>query len=364
MPNPLLYGGKMPEKQIKSWIKPEVLSQPAYHVESPQHRIKLNQNECPWDWPEELKRKIVERLLSVSWNRYPGLVPEKLKDKLSEIVRVAPNQIVVGKGSNEVLQALATVILRPGDTVCTLAPTFAVYRLLSEQRSAKIVESFLDERFRVDTKDLLEKSRQSRMTILCNPNSPTGTLLPLGLIEEVARESTGVVILDEAYVDFSGVSALPLLESYPNLIITRTFSKAFALAGFRIGYAVMAETLAHEVQKGLLPFNIDLPSLIATEIILENRTLVQGRVKQIIRGRDQLISRLNTLDGVTAWLSHANFFLLETPQGPKKTFEFLLSRGILVRDVSGYLRCENMLRVTVGSPEENKILYQAIKDLT
>ncbi len=353
----------MTEKKLKNWIKPEVLAQPAYRVKSPAHQIKLNQNESPWDWPIDFKQEVLKRLLETPWNRYPELIPERLKRKLGASIGFSPEQIVVGKGSNEVLQALATVILRPGDEVCILAPTFAVYRMLGEQRSAVITESVLDKEFCVDEEDLLRKSQRARLTIIPNPNTPTGTLLALELIDKMAEESTGVIVVDEAYVDFSGVTALSLLKSRPNLIITRTFSKAFALAGFRMGYAVMAADLAREVQKGLLPFNMDVPSLLTAEILLEHADWVQTRAGQIRRERDRLISRLNDLPGVTAWPSHSNFFLLETPLGPDKTFDSLLAHGILVRDVSGYPGCENMVRITVGTPEENDILCRALEEM-
>ncbi|NOZ04509.1 MAG: histidinol-phosphate transaminase [FCB group bacterium] len=353
----------MAEKKLKDWIKPEVLAQPAYRVKSPGHQIKLNQNESPWDWPIDFKQKVLKRLLETPWNRYPDLIPNRLKKKLSELIDVSPQQIVVGKGSNEVLQALATVILRPGDEVCILAPTFAVYRMLGEQRSAVITESVLDKEFRVDEEDLLRKSQRAKLTIIPNPNTPTGTLLPLELIDKMAAGADGVIVVDEAYVDFSGVTALSLLENHPNLVITRTFSKAFALAGFRMGYAVMAADLAPEVQKGLLPFNMDIPSLLTAEILLDHAEWVQTRAGQIRKERDRLIARLNDLPGITAWPSHSNFFLLETPFGPEKTFDFLLSRGILVRDVSGYPGCENMVRITVGTPEENDILCWAIEEM-
>jgi histidinol-phosphate aminotransferase len=353
----------MPESPGRDWIKPEVLEQPPYRVAAPPHRIKLNQNESCWDWPAEIKREISDRLAATRWNRYPELVPRDLQRKLGAFNAVDPDQIVVGKGSNEILQAVATVVLRPNDRVCTLTPTFAVYRRLAEQRSAHVVECVLDENFRPVPEVVRKASQQARLTILCNPNSPTGTLIPRSLIGRVVEESPGIVVVDEAYGDYSGVTALGLLPSRPNLVITRTFSKAFALAGFRIGYAIMNPDLAREVQKGLLPFNVDVPSLIAAEVLLDHYDLVQARAGQVRRERERLIERLNSLPGVKAWPSRANFFLLELPGGPQRAFAHLLSRGILVRDVSGYPGCENVLRVTVGSPRENDLLYRAVEGL-
>ena len=351
----------MSDLPLDRWIKPEVLAQPAYEVKTTECRIKLNQNESPGDWPRELKADVVKRLEEADWNRYPQLIPQRLKQKLAAGLSVLPEQVVMGKGSNEVLQALAHVTLRPGDTLCTLSPTFAVYRLLGEQQQALVSTSPLTTDFQVDGEDLLARSRKARLTILCSPNSPTGSLVPMELIERAARQSQGLVVVDEAYVDFSGVSALPLLVQYPNLIITRTFSKAFALAGFRLGYAIMHPQLARQVQKGLLPFNIDTPSVVAAEVLLDHREVVRERAALIIRERDRLMARLGELPGITVWPSRANFFLLTTPLGPEKTFTRLAGEGILVRDVSGYPGCEHVVRVTVGMPEENEALYQAVK---
>ncbi|UCH09154.1 MAG: histidinol-phosphate transaminase [Fidelibacterota bacterium] len=351
----------MSETTIENRIKPEVLAQPVYRVKTPAHRIKLNQNECPWDWPQALKAEVTDRLAETAWNRYPSLIPERLKVQLADRLAVSADQIIIGKGSNEVLQALFRITLQPLDVVCTLSPTFAVYRLLAEQHQARLAASPLSADFQVNPDDLSDRSAEARLTILCSPNSPTGTLVPIETIEQVATNARGLVVVDEAYADFSRVTALPLLERCPDLIITRTFSKAFALAGFRLGYAVMGRELAQEVQKGLLPFNVDLASQVAAEVLLDHTDLVEERITSLIRERDQLIARLNRLPGVTAWPSQANFFLLSTLLSARETFEGLAEQGILVRDVSGYPGCASVVRVTVGTPEENEALVQALE---
>ncbi len=353
----------MPELPLERWIKPEILAQPAYRVKTTSHKIKLNQNESPWDWPQPLKEEVLQRLGQATWNRYPQLVPQELKEKLAASLSLSSQQLVLGKGSNEVLQAVLRVALPPGNILCILSPTFAIYRLLGQQQQARLVKVPLAADFQVNEEKLLAESKAARITILCNPNSPTGSLLPIELIDRVARQTAGLVIVDEAYVDFSGVSALSLLEHYPNLIITRTFSKAFALAGFRLGYAIMRPQLAAQVQKGLLPFNIDVPAIMAAEVLLDHPEIVAERVLLIIRERDRLIARLNDLSAVTAWPSQANFFLLATPLGPRETFTQLAERGILVRDVSDYPGCAEVVRVTVGAPDENQALVQAVREL-
>jgi len=351
----------MTDLPLERWIKPEVLSQQAYEVKTVDHYIKLNQNENPWDWPEKLKEEVLRRLGDAAWNRYPQRIPRLVTEKLAACLSISPEQVVLGNGSNEVLQAVVHVTLRPADKLCMLSPSFPIYKLLGQQQQAQLSESSLSADFQVNEEDLLARSETARLTMLCNPNSPTGTLLSLELIGQVARQTSGLVVVDEAYVDFSQVTALPLLDQYPNLIITRTFSKAFALAGFRLGYAVMHPALAWEIQKGLLPFNIDTPSALAAEVLLDHPEIVKERTLLIVRERDRLIARLNDLPGVTAWPSWASFYLLATPLGSRETFARLAEQGILVRDVSGYPGCEDVVRITVGSPEENEALYQAVR---
>lgn len=353
----------MSRHSTDTWIKPEVLRQPAYTLKEVPYQIKLNQNECPWDWPEEIKEEVLARLRNIPWNRYPALIPQRLKENLASELGVSSTQVVVGKGSNELLQALAMVSLRPGDVLCTLSPTFAIYRQLGERMQAQVAAVPLTQDFQLEPDALLAKCKDARLTILCNPNSPTGTLLPLEAIKLAAQSTSGMVIVDEAYVDFSGVTALSFIHEQPNLVITRTFSKAFALAGFRLGYAVMQPSIAGEIQKGLLPYNVDVPAAIAAEVLLQHKAVIRERVELIVSERKRLINQLAGLPGIQVWDSRANFFLLCTQLGARGTYTALANKGILVRDVSAYPGCENVVRVTVGTPEENDALLAAVEAL-
>jgi histidinol-phosphate aminotransferase len=291
------------------------------------------------------------------------LIPQRLKENLAADLGISSAQVVIGKGSNELLQALVMISLGPGDVLCTLSPTFAIYSLLGERMQARVAAVPLTPDFQLDGKALMDKCKDAHLTILCNPNSPTGTLFPLEAIQLVVQGTSGIVVVDEAYVDFSGVTALSLMAEQPNLVITQTFSKAFALSGFRIGYAVMHPQMAKETQKGLLPYNVDTPSAITAEVLLQHKEIVRERIEVIIKERNRLIHQLAGLQGVQVWDSGANFFLLSTPLGAQGTFKALVERGILVRDVSDYPGCENVVRITIGTPEENDALLAALEDL-
>lgn len=353
----------MPDRFHEHRFKPEVLAQSAYRVESGPFKVKLNQNESPWDLPHEIKGEILSKLGRIPWNRYPLLTVVDTRGKLAKTLGVKADQIVIGKGSNEILQAIYNVVLRPGDSVCTLSPTFALYRILAEQRGCEVLTVSPGNDFQVEIPELLEKARYAKLTVIANPNSPTGTLVTLDSIRELLKVSETFVVIDEAYFQFSGLTALPLLRQHPNLIVTRTFSKAFALAGLRVGYGIMRAEVSGEVRKGLLPFNVDLPSAVSVEVLLDHSGLIKDRARDTVKERDTLIEKLNALGGVKAWPSHANFFLLETPLGGRDTFKALLRQHILVRDVTTYPYCERMVRITVGTPEENEALYQGIEGI-
>ncbi|MFQ6617026.1 MAG: histidinol-phosphate transaminase, partial [Fidelibacterota bacterium] len=343
--------------------RPEVLKHPPYWVTSPQCRIKLNQNESPWDLPPDIKGEIVRRMEQLTWNRYPELIPKAVRSKLAKVLNVNSDCIIVGKGSNEILESIYNVTLDLSEKICTLSPTFSVYGLLAQMRNSAVVTSPLDQNFRVNEEDLLDKCREAKLTVIGNPDSPSGARVSPEMLSKMVQTTDGILVVDEAYVQFSGVTALPLLKQYPNLIITRTYSKAFSLAGFRIGYGVMHPAMAREVQKGLLPYNFDMPSVVAMDVLLENLDFIDRRARKIVAERGRMMEKLNRIEGVKAWPSHANFFLLETPLGGMETFQVLVRRDILVRNVCEYPGCENVVRVTVGMPEENEALCRAIKEI-
>lgn len=348
---------------VQQWVRPDLLAQPAYRVSAPSVDIKLNQNESPWDWPREMKMVYREKIAALAWNRYPQKTTESLRQRLSLSLDVLPEQIVLANGSNEILQALAILTLMPGDRLCTLDPSFAVYEMLAHWRGAVMDQSVLGENFQATIDDLAARSANARLTIICNPNSPTGTLISIDDLGQVAEPQKGIVVVDEAYQQYSGVTALSLLEKYPNLVVTRTFSKAFAMAGFRVGYAVMSPALAEQVSKALLPFNLDGPAAVAAEMALDYQVWVQERVAEIVAERDGLITRINTIGGATALQSEANYFLMRTRLGARGTFIALLDKSILVRDVSSYTGCEDYLRITVGTAEENRRLLATIEHI-
>jgi histidinol-phosphate aminotransferase len=284
---------------------------------------------------------------------------------LADFAGVGHDGVLVGNGSNELIEALLLVTVGPGTRVVIPEPTFTLYALLTGILGGEAVRVRLGEGFLYDASALVDAARQSnaRLIIVCSPNNPTGSVLPLPDVERLCRETEGLVVIDEAYHEFAGTSVVPLLERHPNLVVLRTFSKAMALAGLRIGYLLAAPALVREIDKARLPYNLNFFSELAALAALERSDVLGDAVARLRRLRDGLMAELSLLPGVKVHPSHANFFLLELAHSdPKATFEALYARGILVRDVTSYPGLSKCLRVSVGSEEENAALLAGLKE--
>jgi histidinol-phosphate aminotransferase len=217
--------------------------------------------------------------------------------------------------------------------------------------------------FAYDVEALLKarKESQAAVTIVCSPNNPTGSTLSVADVERLCRQDDGLVVIDEAYHEFSGRTAVPLLERHPNLVVLRTFSKAMALAGLRVGYLLASPELVREVNKARLPYNLNFFSQAAAIAALEEKDVLAKSVGRLVAERERLLARLSDVPGVRAWPSEANFFLLECLAAPPEAvFAGLLRRGVLVRDVTSYPMLSRCLRVSVGSEKENDAFLHAL----
>jgi len=346
--------------QALNLISSRVRSLAAYHLEPEETDIKLNQNENPYDWPAEIKEDAARFCQSHPWNRYPPFIPNDLKAALGAYAGVGAENIIVGNGSNEMLLVLLLSLVEPSRKVIICQPTFTVYRLLA--RGLGGVEEGVMARpdLSIDANAVVAAARRcpGAVLVLCSPNNPTGAALSEQEIRRILDAHTGFCILDQAYVDFGGYSALPLLAGHPNLIITRTFSKAFGAAGLRLGYMVGAPAVIAELAKIKLPYNINFFSEHVARLLLSNTESVARRVADIGRERDRLYRGLSALPFDNVYPSAANFVLVRLG-GKDAFFSYLKKQGILVRDVSKYPMLENCLRISVGAPRENDRLLAA-----
>ena len=354
----------MAQKSILKYVKPEIKEISAYTLSQYEHEIKINQNENPYDVPAELKKEILDFAEKRSWSRYPPFVPEDMQKALAEFTGWTAGGILVGNGSNELVQALMMVFLNHGDKLVIPVPTFTLYRLIGGILGADVVEVPLLSDYTYDCDKMEQEFLDGgAMLIICSPNNPTGAVYPIDRLEKLLMQTNKPVIVDEAYCEFSGETVADLMEDHDNLIVLRTFSKAFSLAGLRIGYAQMDPDLAVEVSKVKLPYNINFFTLAAAEKLLKNKELQIKVIEELIAARDEMIREMNEIDGVTAYPSKANFILFETAYPPKDVFMKFLDDGLLVRDVSSYPMLEKALRVSVSTPEDNAKFLDSLRKI-
>ncbi len=317
----------------------------------------LCSNENPYEHHPAVIEAIKEELGKI--NRYPDPEYKELKGAIAEYLGVEVNQIAVGNGASDVLSNICVAVLDAIDSVTIPIPSYTMYMILSMLRDASL-NIVKYPYYRIDAEDLVERAEDSKLMFLCSPNNPTGNLVED--LEHILSNFRGLVVLDEAYAEFSKRSAIDLIDDYDNLIIVRTFSKFFGLAGLRIGYAVSKNLeLIEAVEKIRLPFCINNIAVKAAITVLENIDHYLKLRDKIIEEREKLVKELRKFEHLKVFPSEANFLLVKVKSeiGLAKRLE---KEKIAVRDVTGLMGLEGEhVRITVGREEENKALVEALK---
>ena len=347
-------------------IKSQVRALRAYSLSRHRARVKINQNENPWDTPARIKEETLRRLEGRQWSRYPDFVPSSLHLKLAEFSGWRPDGIIAGNGSNELIQALLMVTVGPGKRVLISEPTFALYRQISTVLGGEVITVALNRELGYDISALQKtvSDHEPGVTIVCSPNNPTGCVLSDQDLRALLESTTGLVVVDEAYHEFAEHSVVPLLNEFKNLVVLRTFSKAMAMAALRVGYLLAAPELAVEIGKAVLPYNLNAVSQTAAEVAVE---LYEDELRPLVRKigaeRERLYGELSRIAGLTPVRSRANFILVSSSIEPKRVFEELFKRDILIRDVSSYPMLSDFFRLSVGTPEENDLVLSALREI-
>ena len=354
----------MKRNEALKGVKSQVRRIRAYTLRAHEAEVKLNQNENPYDFPEELKDEIYRIYRQRQWSRYPDFVPDGIRGRLAEFAGWKKDGVLIGNGSNEVLQAALMVLVGSRSRVAIPAPTFTLYSLMSRILGAKVVEIPLNPDLSYNVEQLIAKSAEARAKVLvvCTPNNPTGSVLADTDARRILDHFEGYVLLDEAYYDFNGQTAVGLLESYPKLIITRTFSKSMGMAGLRVGYLLAHPDLAAEISKAKLPYNVNQFTLTAIQVALDHPEKFRPAIDRILAEKTRLGTELEGIPGIRVYPSGANFFLFELPVPPGAVFEELYRRGVLVRDVSAYPMLSRCLRVSIGTREENDRFLSVLRN--
>ena len=334
------------------FVRPELRALGAYHLDLSPSRHKLDQNEVPWDLPRRYKVEMAERLLAADWARYPDFHADELRRALGRLHGHPFEGVLVGNGSNELLSVALTALVPPGGEVLGGEPSFGLYR--SFVLKAAGVPRFLpprpDLKIPIDELEAEVERDPRRPLLLCTPNNPTGDAVPVERVERLLERLEAPLLLDNAYGEFCQYDYRPLLARYPHLILFRTFSKAWSLAGMRLGYLLADPRLVTELIKVKLPYNLGHASVIAGQVALEAEEEARRRVRLIVARRPQWAAMLKEA-GFEVFPSEANFLLVRAspPERAREIQRTLEERSIRVRDVSGYPGLAGCLRVSVGT---------------
>jgi len=333
------------------------------------YKVKLNANENPYGLPEEIIEEILRKAKALEYSRYPNANSTKLSEVVSSFWGLDTSNIVIGNGSDELINYIINAFSEKGRRVITPTPSFAMYKIYSLINDTKFIEIPLDQNnFSLNEDKILEEAKRadSSIVFIAYPNSPTGNYFVEDKIMKIIEESGCLVVVDEAYYEFGVKTFVPLLYRYRNLAILRTFSKAFSLASLRVGYLLSNSEIIQEVRKVKSPFNVNSFSQLAAQVVFENKEILKDRIKKIIEEREKLIIRINELPHFKAYPSQTNFVLVEVGSKGKSDLVYnnLLERGILVQTIydPAFSTSRYFMRITVGNKEENGILIKGLKD--
>lgn len=324
----------------------------------------MSANENPNNVPEEVQIEIRKVLRNFPFNRYPDPLANELRDLIAEANGLSRNNVLIGNGGDELLFNFALAWGGPGRTFLNLPPTFSVYEANARLVGTKVVNIPRTETFDIDEEAVLDRVSKGDIDfiMITSPNNPTGKLAPGAFVRKLLNATDALVMVDEAYFEFSRSTMRPLLQEHENLVILRTFSKAFSLAGVRLGYLLANESVIREFIKVRQPYSVDALSQAIGRVVFKNRAKFEIGISQIIEQRAVLLDELRTLPNVEAFDSDSNYILVRLPKAGK-VWEQLYERGILVRDFSSSPLLENCLRISVGLPEENRKLIAALKEI-
>ncbi len=349
---------RLEEDKIMELIRKEIGEMAPYQIPKLlDAEVKLNQNESPFNIPEELIEKIKNKMGTIQFNRYNEGSSNKLREAISEKFNVSPEQVIIGAGIDELLYYITLAFVNKGDKIVRPVPSFSMYEICAKIGSARDVPVELDEKFEL-TKEFEKESKDAKLVFICRPNNPTSNSFSKKTIERIIKSCKGIVCIDEAYAEFSEEDCREFLR-YENVILLRTFSKLYSAAAIRLGYGIASEKIIENLNRVKLPWNVSLITQIIGELLLEEKGRFEKNIKEIKKNREILIKGLENL-GIRTIPSDANFVLFEV-ENPKRIFRALLQSGVLIRDVSNYPNLEKYLRVSVGTEKEVRLFLEALK---
>jgi histidinol-phosphate aminotransferase len=345
-------------------VRDDLRALEGYHSPQVDVRVRLNTNESPSEPPAAWRDAFAAELSRVEWHRYPDRAAVELRTAIGGLHEVGPEQVFVANGSNEVLQTLLLTYAGPGRTVATFEPTYQLHAHIARLTGATVVETDRAPDFTLDLPEAQAAIAASNpmVTFLCSPNNPTGLVEPESNVRALLESVPGLLCVDEAYGQFADWSALSLVDEDRPLVVTRTFSKTWSMAGARLGYLVGPAWLVADLEKVTLPYHLDTAKQIAGRLAVRYVAEMEARVHQIVAERERLAAALDLM-AVDHFPSGANFLLFRPRERRgRDVWQALLERSVLIRDCSSWPRLEDCLRVTVGTPEENDTFLTALQE--
>lgn len=334
-----------------------------YHSPQVAARVRLNTNESPIEPPAEFVAALADAVTDVQWNRYPDRSAHELRAAIGALHGVGPDNVFVANGSNEVLQAVLLAYSGAGRVVATFEPTYQLHSHIARVAGATVVHGRRNDDFTLDVAEVRRVCGESSpsVTFLCSPNNPTGMAETPDVVSTAIERTSGVVIVDEAYAQFSPHSATALVNDSGRLAVSRTFSKTWSMAALRLGYLIAPKWMVADLEVVTLPYHLDALKQRAGLLALDHVARMESGVRMVVAERERLMVAMQHL-ALTVWPSQANFILFR-PHGLRGSavWQGLLDSGVLVRNCSSWEGLADCLRVTVGTAEENDAFLGALR---
>jgi histidinol-phosphate aminotransferase len=353
---------------VSKVIRPEILAMQAYHVPDAIGLVKLDVMESPYRLPEGLAAEIGQIVSEVEMNRYPVPTATRLRALIREVMQVpAGCDVLLGNGSDECIQYITAAVAREGAVVMAPVPSFAMFAMHALFFRLRFTGVPLRKDFTLDIEAFLAAMAKEKPALvwLAYPNNPTGNAFPVADVERIIRAAPGLVVIDEAYQPFAGTTFMPRLAEFENMVVMRTVSK-IGMAGVRLGYVAGRPEWIGSFDKTRSPFNINVLTEAVAIKLLQNKKVLDAQAAKVLEERERLKPELSRLPGLTVYPSAANFLLVRVAGGKgagTRVFERVKEQGVLVKDFSGgHPLLENCLRLTIGTPDENRILLAALRE--
>lgn len=343
-----------PDREDLVPVRDDFVAMSGYHSAQVDVDVRLNTNESPFPPPSSWLEELREGLDSIAWNRYPDRAATELRAAIAAFHGVDPRHVFAANGSNEVIQTLLLAYAGPRRTVLVFEPTYQLHAHIARITGATVQAVARADDFTLDPAaagDAVGRFDPD-VTFLCSPNNPTGMVEPPEVLDAVVARSRGLVVVDEAYAEFSNWTAIDRVADDSRVVVVRTFSKTWSMAGTRLGYAIAPSWVVEQIDKVVLPYHLDSAKQLAGRLALRHTSEMERRVSSLVEERGRIVAALADL-GLEVYPSGANFVLFRVADDARVVWQRLVDDGVLIRDCSGWDRLDGCLRVTVGRPAEN-----------